>query len=162
KGTTITINAIAGIQDFIEESAASTASKVIGGTFGSAIPAVSSITATEGGVIEIGAGEGDTVTIVFDTPTNMPTIAAGDIANYFLLNGGSSSWGTPAQGLSVSWSDNKTLVITLGSDTTAKKGQSIQISTTAGIRDIGEESSPSTGTASIAHGSFGTAVPMID
>ncbi|OMF24423.1 hypothetical protein BK133_23075, partial [Paenibacillus sp. FSL H8-0548] len=158
KGETLTLDATASIRDIGQESLASTASAVIGGTFGSQVPAITSVTAAEGGASEVGAGAGDTVTIVFDVPTNQPVIAAADIATALGLSAG--SWGTGPNGLSAAWSSSQTLVVTLGTDATVKKGATITLSASAGITDIGEESAASTDSAAI-NGTFGSSVPII-
>jgi hypothetical protein len=158
KGATVAVDVSAGIKDVGEESAASTSSLAIGGTFGSQVPAITSVTAAEAGVGEIGAGADDTVTIVFDTPTNQPAIAAADVATKLVL--GAGSWGTPGNGLSAAWTDASTLVVTLGSDATVKKGATVTVDLSAGITDIGEESAASTSSLAI-DGTFGSQTPAI-
>ncbi|NOU99804.1 beta strand repeat-containing protein [Paenibacillus planticolens] len=153
KGATLTIAATANIQDIGLESAASTANGPIGGSFGSQVPSITSITAADAGG-QVGAGSGDTVTIVFDTPTNRPTVGLSDL----VLSAG--SFGTTGNGASVAWTNATTLVVTLGSDATVKKGATLTIAASANIQDIGLESAASTASSSIG-GSFGSQVPNI-
>src|SRR5205085_2346760 len=109
-----------------EESAVSTANAAISlGSFLSQVPAISSITAAEAGASEVGAGAGDTVTIVFDTQTNQPAIAGADVATKLVL--GAGSWGTAGNGLSAAWTNATTLVVTLGSDATVKTGAAVTV-----------------------------------
>src|SRR5690606_9228909 len=123
---TIAIHAAVNIRDYSGESATSTSSiEIDNGTFGSATPSVVSVQALEEGEFEVGAGEGDTVTIIFDEPTSMPDITPENIGSAFVLSAG--SWGTVAGGVMASWSDEYTLVITLGSDATVKKGATFTI-----------------------------------
>ena len=146
-GATVDVSTL-GIKDVGDESIASTASAAIGGTFGSQVPGITSITAADDGH-QVGAGLSDTVTIVFDTSTDQPALSVSQL-NSALSNG---SFGTVGNGASVSWNDNKTLVVTLGSDATVRKDAAIDVST-LGIKDIGDESTASTASGAIG-GTFG-------
>ena len=95
------------------------------------------------------------MTIVFGTPTDQPALSVAQ------LNGAlsSGSFGTAGNGASASWSDNKTLVVTLGSDATVKTGATVDVSS-LGIKDIGDESTTSIASSAIG-GTFGSQVPGI-
>ncbi|MBP1991932.1 beta strand repeat-containing protein [Paenibacillus eucommiae] len=154
KAATITISALASIKDIGLESAVSTASGTVDGTFGSQVPGITTITAANAG-IQVGAGAGDTVTIVFDAPTNQPVVNLTDL----VLSEG--SFGTTANGAAVAWTNATTLVVTLGSDATVRKGAGLTIAASAGIKDIGLESAVSTAGGTIS-GTFGMgSVPAI-
>ena len=152
-GATVDVSSL-GIKDIGDESTTSTASSAIGGTFGSQVPGITTVTAADAGH-QVGAGQNDTMTIVFDTPTDQPALSVAQL-NSALSSG---TFGTAGNGASVSWSDNKTLVITLGSDATVKSGATVDVST-LGIKDVGDESIASTASAAIG-GTFGSQVPGI-
>ncbi len=85
-------------------------SRIIDGTFGgtSATPNVTSVVAADGGN-NVGLGNGDTLTIHFDSPTNQPPAAMKwQIDNLISFN--SRSLGTDYTGV---WSDTQTLVVTV-------------------------------------------------
>ena len=79
------------------------------------MPGITSMTAVDGGN-QVGAGLNDTMTIVFDTATNQPTLTPSQLSSAL----SSGTFGTAGNGAAVSWSDNKTLVVTLGSDADSK------------------------------------------
>ncbi|NOU96663.1 hypothetical protein GC093_26085 [Paenibacillus sp. LMG 31456] len=116
------------------------------------IPAISSITAAEAGAVENGAGAGDTLTIVFDTPTNK-SITDSNVETVLQLPAGRTLGTNPA----TSWSaDGASLVVTLASDAVLFKGDSITIAASAGLKDAAGESAISSSAHAIDSGSFGT------
>ncbi|MHC5057943.1 MAG: CARDB domain-containing protein, partial [Planctomycetota bacterium] len=138
-GDAIAIDATVGIQDPNDSSGVVTESGTLTGHLG--IPIILTAIADDPDDLGGAFGDGDTITITFDAPTNewIAGTATGATLNGWLTLSNGHTFGDGGIGYNLSWPDPSTLVISVAADNgsaTVAVGDTITVDVSANIRDF--------------------------
>ena len=173
-GDTVTVDASAGLTDVAGESNDCTDDDPTTGNFGVAAPDIVSVTAADPDDWDGSLSVADTISIVFDIPTNAASsnVTSGNhtglvIGGWFPLS--ANSWGDAGMIYAAAWNGaGDTLTITVDTDNgtadavadnVVGTGDTVSIDSTAGIKDAAEESNDSTAGPAELEGDWGNPTP---